>query len=440
MPDRSREHGQQPEEVFVEPSALFSRERLAEYDPARLSAGVVAIVGCGAAGNNIVLNLALSGVGELRLIDFDVVETSNLTRSPLFQRDRVGGARKRSKAHEVARGVLAHSYAEDPLVRVAVARFESLGFGAFAGADVIVSAVDSFGARATLSGIARRLGIPFVTLGFSAPQGHVAVFSNRSDDESCWRCLNPLVTAEGVSCRLYAEAVVAEGRVPATQSVAATFGAIAAEAIVQALHGRFPLGGRIFTLDIQTGRSNTLEIEPNARCPGVHERYGELRPIDVGADDPLSAVHAALAGVLSDPIVHLRSAFVVEAPCVTCGRSVPIGRPAWTLREAPRCKSCESSRASVSDGAIVVARIAANDPLAARRCRRLGLPPGAVFEVEDRATGQTLAVKLQGSVEDLYASIRRPAARGADDVDSSRFVAVPRADANGAVTEGRESA
>jgi len=61
-------------------------------DPAlrsRLAASHVAIVGCGGLGSNAAAMLVRCGVGELTLVDFDVVEESNLNRQ-LFFRDQLG--------------------------------------------------------------------------------------------------------------------------------------------------------------------------------------------------------------------------------------------------------------------------------------------------------------------------------------------------------------
>jgi sulfur carrier protein ThiS adenylyltransferase len=56
---------------------------------ARLAASHVAIIGCGGLGSNAAAMLVRCGVGELTLIDFDVVEQSNLNRQ-LFFRDQLG--------------------------------------------------------------------------------------------------------------------------------------------------------------------------------------------------------------------------------------------------------------------------------------------------------------------------------------------------------------
>jgi sulfur carrier protein ThiS adenylyltransferase len=56
---------------------------------ARLAASHVAIIGCGGLGSNVAAMLVRCGVGELSLVDFDVVEESNLNRQ-MFFRDQLG--------------------------------------------------------------------------------------------------------------------------------------------------------------------------------------------------------------------------------------------------------------------------------------------------------------------------------------------------------------
>ena len=63
---------------------LHSRSILAGYDPERLHEGKVLVVGLGALGQNVVQNLALLGVGQLMLVDFDSFEDHNATRSPFY--------------------------------------------------------------------------------------------------------------------------------------------------------------------------------------------------------------------------------------------------------------------------------------------------------------------------------------------------------------------
>lgn len=387
---------------------VLSRERLAGYDPARLERAVVLLAGAGAAGANLALDLALSGVGELRVVDFDHVEPSNLSRVPLFRRERLLGGRVRQKARELAQGYLSFSLAPDPLVRFATVPVEALGLGAFRGVDVVVSAVDSFRVRGWLSDAARRLGIPLVECGFSAPRGHVSVFPNRTADEPCWRCLVPGASAGHASCTVYARQVAAEGRVPATQTVAALFGALAAEAALLALHGVFPLGGKVRDLDVRTGKGTTIEVVADPGCT-AHERLSEVIDLAVGAGDPLAALLEAVRGVAAEPVVHLPAPYLTRVPCALCGAGVPVGKPVWAVREPPVCRSCPKVAQLHGQGVVTQSTVARGDELAARSCRALGIAPGAILLVEDSVTHESHTVRIAGTVDDLFTSCRRDA-------------------------------
>jgi molybdopterin-synthase adenylyltransferase len=69
---------------FARQSNLVPRERLAELD--------VTVVGVGAIGRQVALQLAALGVAQLRLVDFDRVENTNVTTQGYFQ-ENVGLAR-----------------------------------------------------------------------------------------------------------------------------------------------------------------------------------------------------------------------------------------------------------------------------------------------------------------------------------------------------------
>lgn len=393
--------------VATREGGFFARERLAGYDPDALARAVITIVGCGAAGSNAALCLSLAGVGELRFIDFDEVEPSNLTRSPFFDRRRIGGARKRYKARELALGALAATYAPDPVVRFATRRIEEVGLSALAGSSVIISAVDSFSVRGLLSDLARLLGVPLIEVGFFGTRGQVSVIPNRRAEEPCWRCLHPQVGDGAVSCSLYARRVTDGGGVPATQPLAAVFGALAAEHAIQAAHGRFPLGGRLLALDLHRGGGRPIEIAADPSCPGAHRVLEPQRTLEVGADDPLSALLAAAASLAVEPVIRLPWPFVVEAPCARCGAPVAVGKPSWKVTRAPECRTCPAIPRLGGRAAVVVTSLAKGDGFGERRLRTLGLMPAAVIEVFDRRTGRVVAARLRGSAEDVFETRRR---------------------------------
>lgn len=384
---------------------IHSREQLAGYDKGCLEYATVVIVGCGAIGNNVAQTLALSGIHEIRCIDMDVVEKSNAPRSPLFNRACLASPRPRRKAKELAMGILAISHAKEPLVRYAVARIEALGLGAFKGANAIVMAVDDRAARHVVVRAAQLLGIPLVEAGFRGSKGQTSAFANQDPAGPCWTCLDASRLAGRSGCGLYAKAVQDAGATPATQSIAAALSAVAAEQTIQALHGRFPMDGRVLHLDVRTGRSQLHELTRDPSCR--HSRLGPIEPLEVSAHDPLSRVFDVLAKTMGEPRVRLPAPVLVEAPCAVCRTVVKIGKPDWLIDAAPRCVRCPDEPVPSRYGTHAIATVAPGDEAARRLCKRLGLPPLAVFEVQDLATREVRAFELKGSIDDLFTGVRR---------------------------------
>lgn len=387
--------------------SIFSREQLAGYDLDALANAIVAIIGNGAAGTNIAQSLALVGVGELRFIDPDVVERSNLPRSPLFETGRTNGKRRRYKANECALRTLAISHARNPVVRFAANRVEELGMGAFIGATVIVAAVDSLTVRARLADVARLLGIPLVELGFAGHRGHVSVWPNRSADEPCWRCHLPQVEHGGVSCTLYARRANEAGLVAATQPLAGTLGNLAAAHVLEAIHDRFPLAGKMAHLDLHTGWSRVVEVTPEPACPGAHRTLTDIKPVPVRHNGTVEHLLKAVRVFTEDPVLHLPDVYIREAPCRVCGAPVPIGLPGWAVTDAPECRTCPDVPQIGGTGVATVATIDSDNELVSRRLGQFRIGPGAIVEVTDRVTGVRHAVRIDGGLDDLYITLRR---------------------------------
>jgi len=72
----------------------YHRQSLIDWwDQKKVAEARVLVVGAGALGNEILKNLALTGIGRVLVYDMDTIERSNLSRTALF-RDRTRGARR----------------------------------------------------------------------------------------------------------------------------------------------------------------------------------------------------------------------------------------------------------------------------------------------------------------------------------------------------------
>ena len=159
---------------------------------ARLAAGRVAVVGCGALGSVVALALVRAGVGFVRLIDRDVPERSNLPRQVLF--DEADVAAGLPKAVAAARHLTAINSAAtiEPVVADLTAANVTALLG---GVDVVVDGTDNFEARYLVNEYACRQGVPWVHGGAIGAEGRVlTILPGRT---ACLRCLVPEPPAAG---------------------------------------------------------------------------------------------------------------------------------------------------------------------------------------------------------------------------------------------------
>jgi len=160
---------------------------------ARLAAGRVAVVGCGALGAAAAQALVRAGVGHVRLVDRDVPERSNLPRQVLFDEDDVAAGLPKAVAAARRLERVEPAVRVEPLVADLVATNADRLLG---GVDVIVDGSDNFAARFIVNEFACRAGIPWVHGGAIGAEGRVlTVVPGRT---ACLRCLIPEPPAPGV--------------------------------------------------------------------------------------------------------------------------------------------------------------------------------------------------------------------------------------------------
>jgi len=410
----------------------FSRERLAGYDPDQINNSTVLIVGAGALGQNTALDLALSGIGEIRIVDADRFEEHNRTRSPAFPLPEEQGTYGLNKAEVVSRKLRRLMTAPKPVMRFANKWIQELGDGAFEGVSAVVSAVDSRMARAYLSDKARQHGLAFIEGGFEREYLRLTSFPAPADGDElrtlpCWRCLQPSIEGS-LSCSSYARNADAAGIIPAIQNTAAVLGGLQAEATILAIQPelREERAAKYFSLNIRTWQSQTIKLRTDSGCPGVHQdSKAEPIKLQTTADDTVDQLlneisqHLGSSARLWLPL-RTSSKLFWTAPCRnrSCGRLVSIKSPEWRWRMHSRCSICGGPFEVVSDVAngstyttSEISLLSKPEVLAATG-RQIGLAPltlvGAAGEDATTAhfenTPPPAVFQLPGSLNDLFES------------------------------------
>jgi molybdopterin/thiamine biosynthesis adenylyltransferase len=145
----------------------------------RLKESKVAVVGAGGIGSAVIPALAGAGVGQLTIIDDDLVELGNLHRQPLF-RERDAGYSKADLALQfVSR--LNHFVKATP-VQVRIAPDNAAGL--LADHDLVIDGSDNFATRLAVNDACVSLGTPLLSAAAVQFQGQVGLFRAKP----CYRC------------------------------------------------------------------------------------------------------------------------------------------------------------------------------------------------------------------------------------------------------------
>jgi len=134
------------------------RLMLGEEKLERLKNSFVVIVGMGAVGSYAVEGLARSGVGRLRLVDFDVVRASNINRQ-LYALGSTLGRHKADLAAERVLDINPHCRAEKMNLFADTGTFDAILEG---NPDLVIDAIDSLGPKAGLIAEVVKRGLPLI--------------------------------------------------------------------------------------------------------------------------------------------------------------------------------------------------------------------------------------------------------------------------------------
>jgi adenylyltransferase/sulfurtransferase len=231
----------------------------------KLKQGSVLLIGTGGLGSPLALYLAAAGVGHIGLVDFDVVDASNLQRQIIHGTSTVGVAKTESAKRRLA----------DLNPQIEVTTYETQITSANAldllrPYDVIIDGTDNFPTRYLTNDACVLLGKPNVYGSIFRFEGQATVFHPKAGGP-CYRCLYPEPPPPGLvpSC--------AEGGVLGV--LPGVIGTIQATEAIKLITGiGEPLIGRLMLYDALAMRFRELKLRRNPDCPvcGEHPTVTEL--------------------------------------------------------------------------------------------------------------------------------------------------------------------
>jgi molybdopterin/thiamine biosynthesis adenylyltransferase/rhodanese-related sulfurtransferase len=232
-------------------------QEVGEEGQARLLDSSALLIGAGGLGSPAALYLAAAGVGTIGIVDYDVVDRTNLQRQVLHNLDRVGMAKTESAREAI--GSL------NPDVKV-ITHNERLGadnaIDIMSGYDVVLDGGDNFPTRYLVNDASLHLRVPVVHGSIFRFEGQVSVFTPYRGP--CYRCLFPEPPPPELapSC---AEAGVL-GVLPGI------IGSIEAMEVIKLLLGLGePLVGKLLIYDALEESFDTVTIGRDQHCPACSD-------------------------------------------------------------------------------------------------------------------------------------------------------------------------
>ncbi len=260
----------------TQPATSLSKEEILRYSrhlimpevgmegQLKLKNAKVLCIGTGGLGAPLGLYLAAAGVGRIGIVDFDVVDNTNLQRQVLFSNNDVGkpkvaaaAARLRGLNPDITIDVHETHLSSDNALEI------------FKDYDIIVDGTDNFPTRYLVNDACVLLGKPNVYGSIFRFDGQITVFGYPGGP--CYRCLYPEPPPPGLvpSCAEGGVLGVLPGIVGTIQ---------AAETLKLILGKGEPLVGRLLLFDALGMKFRDLKLRKNPECPvcGEHPTVTEL--------------------------------------------------------------------------------------------------------------------------------------------------------------------
>ncbi len=318
----------------------------------RLKAARVLIVGAGGLGSPTALYLAAAGVGTIGLVDFDVVDITNLQRQLLHGTADVGRPKldsARDRLNDINPLVQLESFNERLTSHNALEIMR--------GFDIVIDGTDNFATRYLTNDACVLLGIPNVYGSIFRFDGQASVFCTA--DGPCYRCLYPTPPPPGMvpSCAEGGVLGVLPGLVGTIQ---------ATEAIKLILGVGESLAGRLLLIDALAMQFRQVRVARNPECPACGTRSitalidydefcgtrGEESPMDINTVQEITPTELAERLKRGDDfdLVDVREHFEIEITAIPGARVIPLGELPDSLDQLDRTREivvmCRSGKRS----------------------------------------------------------------------------------------------
>jgi molybdopterin/thiamine biosynthesis adenylyltransferase/rhodanese-related sulfurtransferase len=244
-----------PEQLTQREQQRYARHlsipEVGEAGQLKLKRARVLLIGCGGLGSPAALYLAAAGVGSLTLLDFDVVDETNLQRQVLFEEDDIGTPKA-----QAARARLMKLNSQIGIHAI-VGKLSAENAGDLVPQhDIVIDATDNFSARYHIGDACVKYGKPLVHASIYRFDGQVSVFLPGGP---CYRCLYPAAPPKEL-----APSCVEAGVLGVLPGVMGTLQAV--ECLKLILGMGTPLAGTLLAYDALDSSFTHLDYAADPHC------------------------------------------------------------------------------------------------------------------------------------------------------------------------------
>jgi len=322
---------------------LGTFEFISWWERDKVKQAKVLVIGAGALGNEVIKNLALMGVGNIFIIDFDKIEAANLSRSVLFRESD----NNRSKAEVAA----ARAKAVNPEVHIQYLNADvttGLGLGIIRRMDAIIGCLDNREARLAVNRFCYWMNKPWVDGAIQELLGLMRVFV--PGEGACYECT---LTEQALrdlslrySCQLLARQNVLLGKVPTTPTIASIIGGMQSQEALKLIHNMTVEPGKVVHFNGLTNLMHTTAYVPREDCES-HWAYGEITEIPARAERTTlqDLLRIARSDLGPQAVIELDQELVISLECPNCHTVEQVLRPLSQITfEAGHCPTCGQLR------------------------------------------------------------------------------------------------
>lgn len=334
--------------IDSESNPFDRQQRISWWDQEKLKSAKVMVVGAGAIGNETLKNLALMGIGNIYIVDFDEISTSNLSRTVLFRKSDKGKqkaeiAALRTKELSLLEDVKVHWFHGDIVWE--------LGTGIFGAMDIVLGCLDNVETRFAVNKQCWLTKTPWIDAGIYELGGHVTPFI--PPEAPCYQCSASreqlLAARKRYSCDDFKRTVLDEGKMPTVQITSSIVSAIQVQEAIKYLCDQPVQSGKKIYFQGSINDFDVLSFMKNENCIG-HATYPDIIPLPLKNNISLRKFLNIVSDSKysdTDATLDLRGdrTFVVSIICKSCGKEIILNKPSFRIFDIDTiCSSCKKSQ------------------------------------------------------------------------------------------------